>query len=73
LYRLRLQVELVFKRMKSVLGLGYLPKKEPRSVRPWLAGKLFVDLLVERMIASARTNSPWGYELPAEVDPVARV
>ncbi len=73
LYRLRWQVELVFKRMKSILGLGHLPKKDPRSAQAWLVGKLFVGLLVERMIATARTVSPWGYELPAPAEPLARV
>lgn len=73
LYRLRWQVELVFKRMKSILGLGHLPKKDPQSARAWLAGKLFVGLLVERMIATARTISPWGYELPAPPEPLARI
>jgi len=29
-YRLRWQIELVFKRMKSILGVGHLPKKAPR-------------------------------------------
>lgn len=35
LYRLRWQMELVFKRLKSVLGLGHLPKKDPASARGW--------------------------------------
>ena len=30
LYRLRWQIELVFKRMKSILGLGHLPKADPK-------------------------------------------
>lgn len=63
LYRLRWQVELVFRRMKSILGLGHLPKKDPLSAQAWLAGKLFVGLLIERMIASAKSISPWGYPL----------
>lgn len=63
LYRLRWQIELVFKRMKSILGLGHLPKKDPHSAQAWLAGKLFVGLLVERMIAAAKSISPWGYSL----------
>jgi hypothetical protein len=63
LYRLRWQVELVFKRMKSILGLGHLPKKDPSSAQAWLAGKLLVGLLIERMIASAKAISPWGYSL----------
>jgi hypothetical protein len=63
-YRLRWQIELTFKRMKSVMGLGHLPKHDPASARAWLHGKLFVSLLVERML-EATTISPWGYELEA--------
>lgn len=67
LYRCRWQIELAFKRMKSIMGLGHLPKKDPESCRAWLHGKLFASLLVERMIGAAKTISPWGYELdPAQ-------
>jgi hypothetical protein len=62
-YRLRWQIELVFKRMKSIMGLGHLPKADPVSCRAWLHGKLFVALLVERMIGTANSFSPWGYQL----------
>jgi hypothetical protein len=64
-YRLRWQIELVFKRMKSIVGLGHLPKTDPVSCRAWLHGKLFVALLVERMIGEANSFSPWGYKLEA--------
>lgn len=64
-YRLRWQIELVFKRLKSIMGLGHLPKKDPASSRAWLHGKLFVGLLVERMIKAADSFSPWGYALAA--------
>jgi hypothetical protein len=63
LYRLRWQIELVFKRMKSIMGLGHLPKSDPVSCRAWLHGKLFVALLIERTIAAANSFSPWGYQL----------
>jgi len=63
LYRLRWQIELVFKRMKSIMGLGHLPKADPLSSQAWLHGKLLVAFLAERMIASANSFSPWGYEL----------
>ena len=63
LYRSRWQIELAFKRMKSLMGLGHLPKKDPDSCRAWLHGKLFTSLLVEALIGAARTVSPWGYEL----------
>jgi hypothetical protein len=60
-YRWRWQIELGFKRMKSILGLGHLPKTDPGSARAWLHGKLLTSLLVERMIQAANTFSPWGY------------
>lgn len=71
-YRLRWQVELAFKRMKSLMGLGHLPKKDPASARAWLHGKLFVSLLVERMIEAAVSISPWGYEMETASESVAR-
>jgi hypothetical protein len=63
-YRLRWQVELAFKRMKSILGFGYLPKKDPASARAWLHGKLFVSLLAEHLIAAADAFSPLGIQTP---------
>lgn len=71
LYRLRWQIELAFKRMKSILGLGHLPKKDPASARAWLHGKIFVSLLVERMVEAANLFSPWGYRLPDTSKPLA--
>jgi len=70
-YRLRWQIELGFKRLKSILGAGHLPKKDPASCRAWLHGKLVVSLLIERMLEAANRFSPWGYELAAEAQPVA--
>jgi hypothetical protein len=71
-YRLRWQIELVFKRMKSILGLGHLPKKDPISSQAWLEGKLFVGLLIERMIQAAEAFFPWGYPLATTSQPLAR-
>jgi hypothetical protein len=70
IYRLRWQIELVFKRMKSIMGLGHLPKTDPNSSHAWLHGKLFVALLVERMIEAAKSFSPWGYPLDVSPQPV---
>ncbi len=61
LYRIRWQVELVFKRFKQLVGLGSLPKSDQASARAWLYGKLFAALLTEKLIAHAETFSPWGY------------
>ncbi len=71
LYRCRWQIELAFKRMKSIMGLGHLPKKDLESCRAWLHGKLFTSLLVERMIGAAKNISPWGYELDETQEQVA--
>ena len=72
LYRLRWQIELAIKRMKSILGLGHLPKKDPASARAWLHGKLFISLLVERMVETANSFSPWGYGPEVTSQPLAR-
>ena len=62
-YRLRWQIELVFKRLKSLAGLGHLPKYDDASSRSWLYGKLFVGLLTEKLIRQADEFSPWGYAI----------
>ena len=63
LYRLRWQVELEFKRLKSLLGLGHLKKHDAQAACSWLQGKLLVALLIARLIAHAERVSPWGYEI----------
>jgi hypothetical protein len=65
-YRIRWQVELVFKRFKSLAQLGHLPKYDDESAKAWLYGKLLVALLVEKLVHHATAISPWGYYLEAE-------
>ncbi len=65
-YCTRWQVELVFKRFKSLGDLGHLPKHDGHSARAWLYGKLFAALLVEKLIGHAPSISPWGYDLGPE-------
>jgi len=63
LYRGRWQIELAFKRLKSIIGVGHLPKSDATSCIAWLYGKMFVALLVERLYREAESFSPWGYPL----------
>jgi IS4 transposase len=58
LYRLRWQIELLFKRFKSLLGLGDLPAKQPNLARSWIFGKLILALLVEKTARELADSSP---------------
>lgn len=60
-YRLRWQIELTFKRLKSIVRLGHVPKLDEQSARAWLLGKLFVALLSQKLVRVGRATSPWGY------------
>lgn len=64
LYRYRWQIELAFKRLKSLLQLGHLKKTDPPGAKAWLQGKLFVAALIELLIATGERFSPWGYLQP---------
>ena len=63
LYRGRWQVELTFKRMKSLLAAGHLPKSDDQSASAWMQGKILTALLLERLLLEAKIFSPWGYHL----------
>lgn len=67
---MRWQIELVFKRLKSLAQLGHVPKHDDRSSRPWVYGKLLVALLAQKLIRMGqdvsaiksgpeRPPSPW--------------
>ena len=44
-YRVRWQIELAFKRLKSLGDVGHLPKRDAASSRAWVYGKLPFDKL----------------------------
>jgi hypothetical protein len=68
-YRLRWQIELTFKRLKSIAQIGHLPKRDDQSSRAWLYGKLFVALLSQKLARVGTTISSWGYILPETAHP----
>lgn len=63
MYRCRWQVELAFKRLKSLLGAGHVPKSDDASARAWMQAKILTSLLLERLLWEAKFFSPWGYAL----------
>jgi transposase len=75
IYQARWQVELCFKRLKSILRIGNLHNKNPQTARAWLHGKILVAFLTESIILAARSLSPWGYptacQVPQKPQPVA--
>jgi len=48
LYRLRWQIELAFKRWKSLAGLDRLPAKDPALARSWIYARLIAALLAKK-------------------------
>lgn len=58
LYRYRWQVEIHFKRLKSLLGFGDAPKKVPKSMEAWLNGKLLLALLIEIQLSKVDFSPP---------------
>jgi Transposase DDE domain len=63
MYRGRWQIELVFKRLKSILGLGHLRKIDEQAAKAWLHGKLLVAFIIEMLICKGEAFFPWGYPL----------
>lgn len=63
LYRFRWQVELAFKRLKSLWDFGSVPVKDPDLARTYIYAKLLLAVLVEDLTQTLRTHSPWGYRV----------
>lgn len=73
LYPVRWQVELLFKRLKSLLGLGHLKKYDPATARAWLQGKLMIAALLMKMQQTGEDFFPSGdlFHRPGEYLAVA--
>ena len=75
-YRGRWQVELIFKRLKSIIGLSHLRKVDPRATYAWIQGKLLVSILIEVFLCYGESFFPWGYPIcspeAAQSQPLAR-
>ena len=59
-YRLRWQVELVFKRRKSLLQLGSIPTKTEEAGEVWINGKILLSLLTEKYLGDIDFSPSWN-------------
>lgn len=72
LYRLRWQIEIAFKRLKSLLNLDRLRAKNPALARTYLYGKLLAAILLDDLCDRLPAFSPWGFSLfPQARQPLA--
>jgi hypothetical protein len=58
LYRMRWQVELAFKRLKSLGGFADLTASDPRLARSWLLAHLIAAVLIEASLSEALDSPP---------------
>jgi hypothetical protein len=64
LYRLRWQVELAFKRWKSLFALADVRAHDPDLVQTYLLGNLIAAVLVERLSQDVRQEQSAGFTDP---------
>ena len=62
LYRFRWQIELAFKRFKSLAGLDMLPAKKPELARAWIYARLIVAIIAEQIAGQVPDSSPSGHD-----------
>jgi len=62
LYRVRWQIELQFKRLKSLLHLDALPSREGPTAKSWMLARLIAAALAQRLVQPSGPLSPWGYD-----------
>jgi hypothetical protein len=73
LYRLRWQVELAFKRLKSLLDFSKPPARDVDLARTWLFAKLLIALLVEDLDQELLDSPPCAdRQLPNALDMAPR-
>jgi hypothetical protein len=57
-YRLRWQVELAFKRLKSGMGIHRLPARDERLARSWLMAHLILALMIDEAVTDVLDSPP---------------
>lgn len=64
--RIRWQIELAFKRLKSGLGIHKLPARDDRLARSWLTAHLIMALMIDEAVHDALDSPPWDDETRGE-------
>jgi len=62
LYKLRWQIELAFKTLKSLFQMRSVPAKDPRLARTWILANLIIALLASHMAASIGQAIPPSHD-----------
>ena len=57
-YRLRWQIELAFKRLKSGIGIDALPARDPELASSWIAAHLIPGLIIGEAVADSLACHP---------------
>jgi hypothetical protein len=71
LYRFRWQIELAFKRFKSLAGLDMLPAKNPDLARAWIYARLILAIIAEQIAGQVPESSPSGLGNTPRTKPIA--
>lgn len=58
LYRLRWQIELAFKSLKSTFGMRAVPANNPALARAWILANLAAALLAKRLASAMERALP---------------
>jgi hypothetical protein len=58
LYRFRWQIEMAFKRFKSLAGLDQLPAKKPALARAWIYARLIVAIIADQIAGQVPDSPP---------------
>jgi len=64
LYRMRWQIELAFKRLKSLLGFKRLRAKDDNICQAYLMTKILGALVIQELNGQVLDFFPWGFRLP---------
>ena len=63
---MRWQIELVFKRIKTIVGFKKLRAKKKELCQTYLLTKILGALVIEELSKQALDFFPWGFRLPRQ-------